>query len=409
MRRFDERRTLDHIAGEIDEALADALGRAVAAAHAKTPAVEAQAWIAALGSYIDEHVEAFRQLSGYFSRRRSRFARAPPAAPPMSASSRSCSERGRQRFRPPHSRRPSSRQHRADRRPAGSVRRHRVQRHHRLRRRVLRPRFPAHGPARARAGCGRQYRAQPLSCETRRVEDLDALAALPFFLSMRAAIRAEVTARADGAGESDTERASIARHGARLFRLRACARSRRRRRNSSPSAASPAPGNPNLRGCWRPKSSRCPVPSIVRSDVERKALFGVGETEKLPADAYTDEVTARVYAALADKARRIVAAGHSVIVDAVFAQAAGARGHRRQRQNPRIAPCGGCSSPQTSRPGSAGSAPARAMPPMPTRPWRRRRSATTSARSIGRRSTPPERPKPPWRGQRPHSRHALID
>jgi hypothetical protein len=59
MRRFDEKCTLDHLAGEIDDALAEALGRAVAAAHAKAPAVEAAAWIAALGSYIDEHVEAF--------------------------------------------------------------------------------------------------------------------------------------------------------------------------------------------------------------------------------------------------------------------------------------------------------------------------------------------------------------
>src|SRR5215813_3827517 len=33
MRRFAEKRTLDHITGEIDAALADALGRAVAAAH----------------------------------------------------------------------------------------------------------------------------------------------------------------------------------------------------------------------------------------------------------------------------------------------------------------------------------------------------------------------------------------
>src|SRR6516164_634552 len=39
MRRFDEKRTLDHITGEIDEALADALGRAVAAAHAREPGV----------------------------------------------------------------------------------------------------------------------------------------------------------------------------------------------------------------------------------------------------------------------------------------------------------------------------------------------------------------------------------
>ena len=36
MARFDESRTLDHLADKIDEALADALGRAVAAAHAKT-------------------------------------------------------------------------------------------------------------------------------------------------------------------------------------------------------------------------------------------------------------------------------------------------------------------------------------------------------------------------------------
>ena len=45
MRRFDETRTLDHVAGEIDEALADALGRAVAAAHDKAPSVDAAPWI----------------------------------------------------------------------------------------------------------------------------------------------------------------------------------------------------------------------------------------------------------------------------------------------------------------------------------------------------------------------------
>ena len=58
---------------------------------------------------------------------------------------------------------------------------------------------------------------------------------------------------------------------------------------------------------------------VLRSDVERKALFGVGETEKLPEAAYAGEVTARIYATLTEKARRILAARHSVIVDAVFA------------------------------------------------------------------------------------------
>ena len=59
---------------------------------------------------------------------------------------------------------------------------------------------------------------------------------------------------------------------------------------------------------------------IVRSDVERKALVGVAETEKLPEQAYAPAVSERVYAVLIDKARRILAAGHSAIVDAVFAR-----------------------------------------------------------------------------------------
>ena len=59
---------------------------------------------------------------------------------------------------------------------------------------------------------------------------------------------------------------------------------------------------------------------VIRSDVERKALFGKGELEPLPQEAYTPEMTARVYAAIAEKARRTVAAGHSAILDAVFAR-----------------------------------------------------------------------------------------
>ena len=59
---------------------------------------------------------------------------------------------------------------------------------------------------------------------------------------------------------------------------------------------------------------------VLRSDVERKAMFGIAETEKLPAEAYAPEVTLRLYHALADKAGRAVAAGHSAIVDAVFSK-----------------------------------------------------------------------------------------
>jgi aminoglycoside phosphotransferase family enzyme len=69
MRRFDETRTLDRLAeaGRIDAGLADALGRVVAAAHARAPATEAAPWIAAFGAYIDEHAAAFGEQPDLFA------------------------------------------------------------------------------------------------------------------------------------------------------------------------------------------------------------------------------------------------------------------------------------------------------------------------------------------------------
>ena len=65
-----------------------------------------------------------------------------------------------------------------------------------------------------------------------------------------------------------------------------------------------------------------PIPGalVLRSDVERKALFGVPEKQQLPPEAYRPEVSERLYAVLKDHARRIARGGHSVIVDAVLAK-----------------------------------------------------------------------------------------
>jgi predicted kinase len=52
--------------------------------------------------------------------------------------------------------------------------------------------------------------------------------------------------------------------------------------------------------------------------VIRKQLCGVGRFDRLGAAGYTPEVSSRVYAELAERARRVLSAGHSVIVDAVF-------------------------------------------------------------------------------------------
>jgi uncharacterized protein len=316
MRRFDEKCTLDHLAGEIDDALAEALGRAVAAAHAKAPAVEAAAWIAALGSYIDEHVEAFGAHMDIF-----------PAAEidSLAHASRAAydrivpllTERGRR----------------------GLVRRIHGDLH--LGNIVLidgRPLlFDAiefsdiiasgdvfYDVAFLLMDLLERDLARPANivfnrylAETRRIDDLDALAALPFFLSMRAAIRAKVTAaRMELAPPVERPSIADAARGYFAFALEAI--------------APPTPkfvaigglsgtGKTVLARALAPRLKPMPGAVIVRSDVERKALFGVAETENLPADAYDEKVTARLYATLTEKARRIVAVGHSAIVDAVFA------------------------------------------------------------------------------------------
>ena len=65
-----------------------------------------------------------------------------------------------------------------------------------------------------------------------------------------------------------------------------------------------------------------PVPGAIhlRSDLERKRLYGVGETERLGPDAYTEEANRKVYATLRTKAHEVLAAGHAALVDAVFAR-----------------------------------------------------------------------------------------
>jgi predicted kinase len=155
--------------------------------------------------------------------------------------------------------------------------------------------------------------------ETGRDSDLDVLAALPLFMSLRAAIRAKVTA-ARLENVDAPERPAVTKAAATYFHL-ACEL-----------IAPPAPmlvAVGGLSGTGKSVLARAlaadllPAPGAVllRSDVERKTMFGVGETERLPPDAYTAEATRKVYQALAAKAQRVIAAGHSAIVDAVFSTA----------------------------------------------------------------------------------------
>src|SRR5690606_1781967 len=76
-------------------------------------------------------------------------------------------------------------------------------------------------------------------------------------------------------------------------------------------------GKSTLAAHLAPTSGVSPGAIHLRSDLERKRLFGAGETERLPDEAYTRPVTEMVYAALNEMAATVLATGYTVIVDAV--------------------------------------------------------------------------------------------
>jgi uncharacterized protein len=320
MRRFDENATFDCLAqaGKIDATLADALGRAVAALHARAGAVEAEPWIAALAEYIEQNDAAFCERPDLF-----------PAAEAETLTKRS---------RATHARlRPLL----VDRGHRGLVRRLHGDLH--LGNIVLMGGRPVpfdaieFSPLIASGDVlydlafllmdlverGLEPAANIVFnrylVETDRIEDLDGLASLPLFLSIRASIRAKVTAARLEHATSD-ERDAIAHSARTYFDFAGRVLEPGRARLVAVGGLS-GTGKSALAYALAPELVPVPGAVVLRSDVERKTLFGRDEHEKLPQDAYSPRMTARVYAAMIDKARRAVAAGHSAIVDAVFARA----------------------------------------------------------------------------------------
>jgi aminoglycoside phosphotransferase family enzyme/predicted kinase len=313
MARFDETRTLDHLAtrGEIDAALADALGRAVARAHAAASVV-------ADVHFFDELVEIAAQNEAELAASPELFETAEVHR--LGKATRAALQRLHPLF--------------LAREQAGLVRRCHGDLH--LGNIVLLGGAPVlfdaieFDPKIATGDVfydlafllmdliGRGLRPAAnivlnrYLIETRRADDLDALAALPLYLSLRATIRAKVAA------ERKERDAQSARD---YFRLA-------QRLLTPPAPKLIAIGG--LSGTGKSLMAHdlaaniLPEPGAVwlRSDVERKIIAGVAETERLPASAYTRETMTRVYKSLYAKAARVIAAGHSAMVDAVFADPA---------------------------------------------------------------------------------------
>ncbi|MEI2386320.1 AAA family ATPase [Breoghania sp. JC706] len=155
---------------------------------------------------------------------------------------------------------------------------------------------------------------------THRLAELEDLTALPFFMLMRACIRAKVAAArlAHVTGEAaEAAKADAVSH----FRF-----AERFLEPAEPMLVAiggySGSGKSTVARALAPGLGSPPGAVVLRSDVERKLLFDVGPTDRLPPDAYGKDVTSEVYTRLREKAEVALAAGRPVIVDAVFAAGA---------------------------------------------------------------------------------------
>jgi aminoglycoside phosphotransferase family enzyme/predicted kinase len=141
----------------------------------------------------------------------------------------------------------------------------------------------------------------------------EALALLPMFLARRACIRAYVDSSitavsgADNAPAREYQRSALTFLGTAAPKLLAV-------------GGLSGSGKTTMALKLAPEVGRAPGAIVIRSDVERKRMAGIALEEKMPAGTYSPESSAKVYAAMLVKAERTLRAGHSVVLDAVFAK-----------------------------------------------------------------------------------------
>lgn len=138
---------------------------------------------------------------------------------------------------------------------------------------------------------------------------------LPFFMSLRAAVRAHICAQAAdfGADEREARKAQdymatalacLDRHPPRLVAIGGLS----------------GTGKSTLAYALAPELGNMPGARILRSDVLRKRMHDAVPEQRLPGSAYASDVTKQVYAAMVARAAETIRAGQAVVADAVFAR-----------------------------------------------------------------------------------------
>ena len=320
MRRFDEEATLDRLAerGELSAALIAKLARAIHFSHAKAPRREAGPAIESLATWIEQNAQAFAEHPDLF---------APARAAAITQRSRAALKAVRPML--------------IARGAQGFVRRCHGDLH--LRNIALIDDKPVLFDAiefdeRIATGDvlydlafavmdlwerGFTHHANQL-VNGYLMQDDEAhyagLAAMPLFLSVRAAIRAKVeTANRLHVSPPQREKLDAAARRyfdfARLFLEPVAAR-------LVALGGLSGSGKSALARELAPDIGRAPGAVWLSSDIERKHMFGVAETEKLPDTAYMAATTRDVYARIRRKAEAALVAGQSALLDGTHARAA---------------------------------------------------------------------------------------
>jgi aminoglycoside phosphotransferase family enzyme/predicted kinase len=143
------------------------------------------------------------------------------------------------------------------------------------------------------------------------IDDEAALSLLPFFMSVRAAIRAHVVA---SQAHDDDEKAQEARAYLEL--------AQNLLEPKTPTLVAiggfSGSGKSTVAAAVAHVLGPAPGARVIGSDRIRKAMHGATPEQKLPPAAYRPEVTQRVYEALAERAEKILSCGHAALAEATF-------------------------------------------------------------------------------------------
>ena len=149
-----------------------------------------------------------------------------------------------------------------------------------------------------------------------RGDESDALAALPLFLSARAAVRAHVMGMLVSTGTP--EQAAAAAASAQAYLALALALLKPSPPRLIALGGLSGTGKSSVAQSLAPSFGPAPGARLLRSDVLRKRLAGVAPEIALPRESYSLAAAQRVYAALDREAAAALAAGYTAIVDATF-------------------------------------------------------------------------------------------